>query len=159
MLTHTRLQEVLMYDGSTGLLTWKIDRPQAAKGALAGWIGTKGYAKVSIDDRQYAAHRVAWFYAHGSWPTGHIDHINGCRTDNRIENLREVSNRVNHQNCRKAYKGNSAGLLGVSKHRNKWRARIATAAGQLWLGTHDTPELAHAAYLKAKRALHEGNTL
>lgn len=73
------------------------------------------------------AHRVVWAFAHGSWPTGFIDHVNGNRSDNRIENLRDVSSGTNGKNKAQNTR-NVSGVTGVSwcKERRRWRAKITS---------------------------------
>lgn len=83
-LSFERLREVIACDPSTGLLSWM------ASGKAAGCRRSDGYLVVRIDRRLYLSHRLVWMCAHGEWPTDHIDHINGDRSDNRIDNLRDV---------------------------------------------------------------------
>jgi hypothetical protein len=63
------------------------------------------------------------------------------------------------QNQRRARSDSSTGLLGVSKNGSGWRAEIRVDGKKINLGTHKTPELAHLAYVNAKRKHHEGCTL
>ena len=113
-----------------------------------------------IDEREYSAHRLAWLYVHGAWPTGQIDHINGDRGDNRISNLRDVTPALNTQNQRRAARSNkSSGLLGVTANRGRWLAQISIGGKSRNLGRYATPEEAHAVYVAAKRVLHAGCTL
>jgi hypothetical protein len=95
----------------------------------------------------------------GEWPTHQVDHKNSVRNDNRWENLRLATNAQNQQNLRKARADNSSGFLGVFPNKNRWSAQIAINGKSKCLGTFDTPELAHAAYLKAKASIHEFQTL
>jgi hypothetical protein len=118
-----------------------------------------GYQLVCVDGHKYPAHRLAWLIAHGVWPDGQIDHINGNRADNRLENLRDVPRAINAQNQRRAPKNSASGFLGVSRHNNRWRARITIDKRTVRLGTFDTPHQAYAAYLSAKRQLHDGCTI
>ena len=110
---------------------------------------------------EYLGYRLAWLYVHGKLPDGDIDHINGKPSDDRIKNLRDVSRSVNLQNQRAARSNNSSGLLGVffQKTMNKWTSKIQLDWKTKSLGYFDTAEEAHAAYLKAKRELHEGCTI
>lgn len=106
------------------------------------------------------AHRLAWLYVYGEWPNGDIDHIDGDRLNNRIANLRDVSRRVNLENQRRPKACNKSGFLGVKTFRDqRFQARIQVRGVQLHLGTFDTPHEAHAAYVAAKRNLHQGCTL
>jgi hypothetical protein len=116
---------------------------------------SKGYWMLHVDGGMYYAHRLAWLYVYGAWPSAQIDHINRQRGDNRIANLREVTNRQNHQN-RAICKRNTSGLMGVSKlPSGMWRAQLYLDGKGYFLGNHETKELAYAAYVAGKRKLHE----
>lgn len=95
----------------------------------------------------------------GGWPTNEIDHKNGVKDDNRFGNLRQATHLLNQQNQRKAQRKNKAGLLGVCAKRNGFMASIKVNGKNKWLGSFSTPELAHAAYVAAKRKFHEGCTI
>jgi len=87
-------------------------------------------------------------------PDGDIDHIDGDRSNNKLSNLRIVTRAENMQNQRKA-KGNSRiGLLGVSANKGRWMARIKRNGVMRHIGTFDTPQQAHAAYIAEKRVFH-----
>jgi len=88
---------LLTYDPYTGLFTWLVDAySNKVKGKIAGSI-KEGYINISIDRKLYRAHRLAWLYVNGVFPS-EIDHINRVKSDNRICNLREVSRSENCQN-------------------------------------------------------------
>lgn len=125
MITQERLKEVLAYEPSTGVFTWRIGRPKAAAGAVAGGKNWKGYCVICVDGKRYRAHRLAWLYVHGAMPESQIDHINHDKLDNRIENLRVVTNLENHKNMG-LFSDNTSGYTGVSfcKAKQKWTARI-----------------------------------
>lgn len=159
-LTIDRLKEVLHYEPSTGVFTWlKITRGKAAVGDVAGCTNRDGYIVISVDGRQYKAHRLAWFYAHGTWPAGAIDHRDHVKANNAITNLRDATDAVNNQNMVRPQRRNSSGFLGVYRARRKWRAKLMANGRVVDLGLHETPELAHQAYVAGKRQHHEGNTL
>jgi len=163
MITHERLKEVLSYNKSTGLFRWKKQlNARGVKGAVAGANSfSSGYRIVSIDCKQYRAARLAWFYVHGEWPKHVIDHINGVRHDDRICNLRDVTQLTNTQNFREPMSNNQSGYLGVDwkKDKQKWRAQIRTNGKKVCIGYFATAELAHQAYVEAKRQHHEGSIL
>lgn len=130
-------------------------------GSIVGWIQPNGYRRISIKAKSYQAHRLVWLYHHGHMPKGDIDHINGDKSDNRIENLRDVTHSANTQNCRKARKNNKSGLLGVcsSMKKDGFTALIWHKNKTQVIGHFDTAEQAHLAYVEKKRTLHEGCTI
>lgn len=98
MLTQARLKEVASYNPTTGVFT----RIEPLKGQIVGSnMGSKnndGYISISIDYKRTQAHRLAWLYVHGRFPVNQLDHINGIKDDNRLENLREVTQEENQLN-------------------------------------------------------------
>ena len=151
------LRAVLTYNELTGELTWKprpasmfIDEPHArmwntrysSKPALTyGREYKEGY----ILGQQCTAHRAIWAMVYGYWPL-FIDHINGCGTDNRLANLREVTNRENGMN-QKLFSTNTSGTPGVQyrKREKKWRSLITVETRVLYLGQFNKKEDAIAA--------------
>lgn len=161
-LTAERLREVLVYDSLSGTFVWRIDRYQNIKaGRIAGNLNPVGYIGICIDYRLHLAHRLAWLYVYGIWPTNEIDHINGNRSDNRICNLREATAAQNRQNYKKANATNKTGYLGVRTKNNgrTFEANIQVKGRTKYIGAFSTADAAHAAYLTAKRSFHEFNTL
>lgn len=115
---------------------------------------------MKVGQSQYKAHRVAWLIFHGAWPEGEIDHINGDPSDNRLENLRDVTHRTNTENLRSATRASKGGALGVCTPKvGRCRAAITLSGVKRDLGGYDTPEQAHQAYLTAKREVHAGCTI
>jgi len=80
------------------------------------------------------------------WPEGHIDHIDGDTLNDRIKNLRDVTNAENHKNAKMA-KSNKSGFNGVSfcKQTGRWRAVIKVNFRNIHLGRFDKIEDAIAA--------------
>lgn len=159
-----RVRELLDYEPLTGLFTRRVatgGRYGAAVGAVAGTVNDGGYILISLESLQYRAHRLAWLYMTGAWPSHEVDHRDGDRANNAWDNLRDVTGVVNLQNKRHAQSNSKTGLLGASWNARDERfvARIKVEGRYKSLGGFDTAEAAHAAYLSAKRALHPGCTI
>lgn len=153
------IRRLLSYDPLSGVVSWLVNRGSGKAGCEAGYVNETGYRRVSVLGREHPSHRIAWLLHYGSWPSGEVDHINGDKLDNRIENLRDISVQENRQNLRVAKVTNkSSGLLGVYRTRcgKGWKSQIRHDGKIVYLGRFDTPELAHKAYIKAKRELHKG---
>jgi hypothetical protein len=136
MLTAERLRELLDYDAESGVFTWRVSPALGVpKGATAGSTHHTGYIFIRFKKRNYAAHRLAWFYVHGEWPPAgiDIDHANGDRSDNRIANLRLATRSQNCANRRRQI-NNTSGVTGVRKLRGKWMARIKIGGEYQYLG-------------------------
>lgn len=154
-ISQERLIELLIYDPETGAFTWRTQFNNCVKkGSLAGTLCTSGYVLICLDGRRYKAHRLAWLYVYGRFPSKDIDHINRVRSDNRILNLREASDHQNGQN-RSINKNNKSGFKGVCWHKatGKWQASIRVNYKTIHLGLFDTIELAAKARKEAE-ALH-----
>jgi len=162
MITQSELKELLHYNPETGIFTRKTHLNKHCKiNDIAGHKTKHGYVTISIKSKTYYAHRLAWLYVYGEMPKNVIDHINGNGMDNKIINLRDVTQSINIQNILKIPSHNKSGLMGVSfyKKTEKWRASLTLNKKHFHLGLFKTPELAHEAYLKAKRELYEGCTV
>ena len=155
------LREEVTYDSLTGEFRRAKNSSWAKAGDIAGCTNKKEYVEFNVFGRLHRANRLAWLYVHGEWPKGVIDHKDGDRANNAIDNLRDVTNRTNCENRRKPNKNNGVGLLGVRLHASsgKFEARIRVAGHLKYLGLYATPEAAHSAYIDAKRVHHQGNTL
>jgi hypothetical protein len=152
-ITYERARELLNYEPDTGRLLWRLQitwrRPI---GSEAGSIAPNGHRYVGIDKRDYQASRLIWLLMTGAWPDAEIDHKNRDPLDNRWENLRAATSAQNKINRHVASK---FGLpRGVHRNKKRFIARICIAYKSVCLGTYDTPEEAHAAYLKAARERH-----
>lgn len=166
ILDQNRLRELLSYDADTGVLIWnarprsdfKLERDWKSWntrffGKEAGWLDDSGYVRLNIDGKTPRAHQVAWAYTHGSIEEdAQIDHINGRRDDNRLINLRAVTECVNRRNMARS-KRNRSGVTGVSwdSHREKWTARITHDRRVIGLGRFDIFDDAVAARKAAEK--------
>lgn len=153
-LTYAEISKLLKYEPETGKLFW-LPRPvemfsdaflgsswsakkwntrYAGKEALTA-LDLGGYKYGQIYKTPHRAHRVGWLLHFGFWPKYQIDHINGIRTDNRIENLRDVTNAENSKNhCLRS--DNQSGVPGVGwcKKKQQWRARINVLGQETHIG-------------------------
>lgn len=156
-LSYQRLKESLHYAADTGVFSWvKPTGNRTKAGEAAGRTPKRnGYLYIGIDGERYLAHRLAWFFVHGQMPSGDIDHINADRLDNRLSNLRCVTQQGNNQNIRHARSHSKSGVLGVHQGRKgQWLAHITLDGRSRHLGSFKTVDAAQVAYLSAKRALH-----
>lgn len=112
------VSEVLRYDPQTGDFVWIGGRGMSSPGRRAGCVNGRGYVTLQVCGRKMLAHRIAWALFHGEWPKGVIDHINGDTADNRIQNLRDVSERINQRNRCTGH--------GITKFRKGWRVYVAS---------------------------------
>ena len=158
ILTQARLQELLHYDPETGIFTNRTTRGRFRAGSTTGSLHPRGYLAIRIDRKSYLAHRLAWMYTTGEWPSADTDHINGVRTDNRLVNLRAVSRKQNSEN-RGKNSNNTSGYKGVSwaKREKKWQANIKHYENCFFLGYFDNIENAREAYLAANAQLFTHN--
>lgn len=154
-LTAERLRELLDYDAATGAFVWKVHLGRRyVKGMTAGGLNGHGYWLIRVDGRRYGAHRLAWLYVHGEWPSSFIDHRNCVRSDNRIENLR-LADRVQN-NANRGQSRSKSGLKGVwfvPNRARQWRAGIGLGDRTIHLGSFHTAKEAHAAYCQRAREL------
>ena len=116
VLTSKYLKSVLEYNHESGEFTWIKARQGIRVGQTAGGLSkTDGYVTIWINCRPYKAHRLAWLYVHGYFPReerNQLDHIDGNRSNNRIENLRESSYAENNKN-QGMKSNNTSGVNGV----------------------------------------------
>lgn len=151
------LRHVLAYDPETGIFTWK--NPPSRRmhaGDVAGDVKSDGRRYISVCGESHLAHRLAWFYVKGEWPSGYVKHRNTQYDDNRFDNLFEATGSESNIE-RRAGKNNTSGQVGVSynEHRNRWKAYIKRDWKLVHLGWYATREEAVQARMKAERELDE----
>jgi len=117
-------------------------------GRMVGSKNEKGYLRVTIRGKKYRIHRLMYFYHKGRWPDL-VDHIDQDKTNNRIENLREVSPSLNKANSDKCY--NQNGYRGVfADSCGKFRSEVCRNGLRMKSKRFDTAEEAHEEYLKMR---------
>ena len=151
LITQEKLKSVLDYSPETGVFTWRKRMGRCKEGSVAGHKQNCGYLKVGLFGSEYSVHRLAWLYMFGEFPANQIDHINRIRTDNRINNLREVTHQQNCQNMKNESVKSASGFVGVVSSDKRFRARITVDSVQMHLGMFDTKEDAHRAYVEARK--------
>jgi hypothetical protein len=165
------LRKVIDYCPDTGRMIWKKRGPELfdapaehLQRVMNAWNSrfsdkaaclrksTSGYYVSCILGDRYAMHRIAWAMHYGVAPQGQIDHINGDRTDNRITNLRQVTNAENGRN-QKMRSTNTTGVTGVYKVNRKkpWIAIIGVNGKNRHLGYYETMQDAAMARKRAER--------
>jgi hypothetical protein len=152
MLTQQYLHQV--FDYIDGHFYRKIKTSNFANLGKVGHIGNRGYEIISVCGRQYLAHRLAWFYVYGVMPSM-IDHIDGDRKNNKIENLRICDCSKNAMNSG-VKKRNKLGVKGVFESKNgKYVAQICLNYKKIHIGTFHTIEEASDAYAVASKLYHK----
>ena len=166
-LTAEIVRELLIYNPDTGKLFWKERSAKKYyknyKISMKTWnlkyAGKEAFTSINYTEsgkirflsgaffnKTFKAHRIAWLIYYGEWPKNQIDHINQDPTDNRIENLRDVSQTENLRN-QSLRSNNTSGYVGVylNKKQNKYAANVQINGVTKWLGYYDTVEEAVAA--------------
>ena len=154
MIKADELRKLLSYDPETGAFVWIAPRSRQLKpGQRAGCKGKNGYLSIRINDKLMYCHRLAWLYMTGEWPPSQVDHVNGDRSDNRWDNLRNASNDQNQMNC-KPKRDRAGHLKGAffDKSRMRWVSHIRVNGKLMWLGRFNCPTAAHFAYCRAAKA-------
>ncbi len=151
-LSVKELKALLDYCPETGVITWKPrplklfsnkniqrywNRKYSGERAFNSYNG-HGYLYGEILGKRYRAHRLAFALYYGKWPGPIVDHIDGVRDNNRIENLRSVTDLESCRNRGRA-KNNTSGILGVgwNKHHKKWRVQLMANGKQMFFGYFD----------------------
>lgn len=152
--TQEFLQHRFHYDPETGKITHRNPLHKQHKGKEAGYTNTQGYVQLRIDRKAQYAHRAIWVYVYGIEPEGYIDHKNGDKSDNRLENLRIISNRENQCNQKIHREGKLPGcrLMNYNHNKNfKYHAYITIAGKRKHLGVYSTEIEAHNAYMQYRK--------
>ena len=146
------LRGLFSYDPDTGYLTNLFTRnSRAVKGRRAGNLMSTGYRRIRLDGAEYSEHRLIWKLVNGEDPDT-IDHINADRSDNRLCNLRNCTAAENNRFAAAKRHDLPLGVKQLKekgKVYNRYMARATLDGKRVYLGTYDTPEQAHQAYLEA----------
>jgi len=145
-----------LFEYKDGNLYWKKRLSQRAKiGDKAGYLRKDGYVNIRINNKNYKAHRLVFAFHHDYMPE-FIDHIDGNKANNKIENLRGVNHAQNLQN-QKLRIDNKSGTKGVSWHKiaKKWRVQIIANKNVYHLGLFEDFELASLVAQEARDMYHK----
>lgn len=154
LLTQDLLHEVFEYHD--GALYWKVNKGSRARiGDKVGSLQNRGYLSVRLNKKLYLTHRLIYLYHNGVLPE-FIDHINGNKLDNHIENLRPATLAQNGFNAKLSNR-NTSGVKGVSwnKRYNKWEAYLNKQNKRTCLGSFSSLEEATNAVTKARENHHK----
>jgi hypothetical protein len=153
MITHAEVLE--LYDYKDGELYWKKSNNNKVKiGSKAGGnsVNSDGRKSISVNKKRYLASRVIFLHQKGYLPAM-VDHINGIKTDNRIENLRPATSLTNNQNA-KIRKDNKSGIKGVSLKKGKWYVQLRINGLKKSFGYFKDLELADLVAQEARDKYH-----
>jgi hypothetical protein len=151
-LTQEKLHELFEY--RDGNLYWKNHKYKKLIGKKTGTLNADGYLHVGINKKQYKAHRLIFLYHYGYLPIN-VDHINGLKNDNRIENLREATRSQNSYN-QKLNKNNKSGIKNVywNKNEKKWIVEISSKNKIVFHKLFNDLELAELVAIEARNKYH-----
>lgn len=158
-LTADWLRDHFEYDPETGRFKrlWPVVIGRGGvrhlAGTLTGALHKDGYIYVGINKRLYVEHRLAWLWMTGSWPKAEVDHIDGNRSNNRWDNLREATVQQNRMNTtgQRSRKNPYPGVYEHVHSKGKHCAQIKFNGEVLYLGMFDTPEDAYEVRKEAER--------
>lgn len=156
-LTQSLVNDLLIYDRKTGRLSWKPHNRGGraeSSGPAGGFDKSTGYITVGIGGSRYYAHRLIWLMVYGYLPETNIDHRDRNKLNNRLSNLREVSQACNTRNCGN-FSHNTSGVKGISIYTRYglWKATIAVDKNQKHLGYFEDFHEAVAHRLAAEQCL------
>ena len=150
-------QELLhkLFDYKDGLLFWKSKRNGIKPNKQAGWLSENGYWCIKVNKQIFRRHRIVFAMHHGFMPE-FIDHINGIKNDDKIENLREATKTQNQYNT-KLRKNNTSGVKGITWHKRieKWAIQITVNKKKHHIGYFDDIELAELVIQEARNKYHK----
>lgn len=142
------IKNYLSYNPETGIFMWfkkygttnKLNIPLMNQ-------NSKGYHLIYFKGKSYLAHRIAWYYVYGELPSNYIDHIDGNKLNNKINNLREITFRKNTHNKKRHREGKLLGCY-YSKINKNWVSQLYFKGKTYHLGVFKTELEAHKRYLE-----------
>jgi hypothetical protein len=148
--TAEMLRAALHYDPLTGIFRHIKAKRGVRAGAIAGRVSGKGYWQICINYQYFYAHRLAWLYVTGEWPSHEIDHDDLNKQNNRFSNLRPATDLQNQGN-RPVSRHSRSRVKGVrwNKIVGKWQARITDNSKDRHLGYFNSKSEAAEAYRRA----------
>ncbi|HAL69296.1 MAG TPA: Fis family transcriptional regulator [Pseudomonas sp.] len=154
-ITHQKLKEQYHYSPLAGVFEKRVgSKRKGYKWVLVGRVvDESGYQVICVGGKRYFAHRLAWFYIHGEWPDGHIDHRDGDRLNNAIANLRIATPAQNAHNAQTPIT-NKSGVKGVSFSGGSWTAQVAVSRKPVFMKRFKTKEEAEQAVRLARIEAH-----
>lgn len=145
-----------LFEYKDGELYWKFSlSSKSPKGSIAGSIKQDKYRRIGLNKKPYLAHRLIFMMFHGYFPQV-VDHIDGNKLNNRIENLR-AANLSENQHNRKMSKTNTSGYKNVTwnKRKSKWLVNVRVHSMDFHIGYFDDVELADLAAQEARDKYHK----
>lgn len=141
----------LYYDGELGRLVNKLTLKVYNYPRASG----KAYVKLYYKGRYYQYHNVVYCCTHGEIPSGFtVDHIDGDKLNNRIENLRLATPMQQTYNTRSYGKTSKYKGVDFNKKSGKYFSRIMVDGESIWLGSYRNELDAAKAYEKAAIRYH-----
>lgn len=154
MLTQEKIHE--LFDYQDGNLIWKKQlSPRAKVGSIAGCKQNNGYTIIGLFGNQFLAHRIIWMFFNKECPD-FLDHKDGNKSNNRIENLRPCTTIENGYN-RKIGSNNKSGHKNIVWHKRDkmWQASITANKKHIHIGLFKNIEDAVVAVDAYRKKLHK----
>jgi len=132
MITQKRLKELLHYNPKTGYFKRLVANGGTNIGDIAGPLDAYGYVRLSVENKEYKAHRLAFLYMEGYFPK-EVDHEDGIKNNNKWNNLTDITHQDNIRKAKISI-NNKSGVKGVRKRGSKWHAGIKINNKLIYLG-------------------------